>query len=470
MSQLELDHSPGANSTESGSTLPVLSEGTCTCPGETHPIPFSVHLARLASGYAACGDCRHNAATGRSTPAIHSSIRVRSPNRSLITEKGVRGIYLNELDRTRAADWGAAFASMLWDERPRTGRTTNSATPSEAANVLDGTPGVSKVTSPRRRPVVVIGFDERPSSPDMMTGVALGLRRMGCQVIDLGQTIRPCFHFSIHHLEAAGGVFVTGDGFDPAWTGFHFAGSDSVPWSQSDILAELQTRAKATVPRPTRAAGSQRSFHAAVPYQTGLWKLFHALRPLEIVCGTASRQLPRVLDALFTRLPCKLTHEALPVRARNLGDPNDPDVRRVASATLAGQHHVGIVIDDDCERCAFVTEQGTLVSAAELARLIVLMELHEYRSAKVLVDQIVYSELVERLPAVGPLCLIEQADAVKLPGALQTREARLGIAAERIWFDGDYSACDAIRTLARVMQALSLSDAPMSQLLTNVAT
>lgn len=444
--------------------LPLVDAGlTRTCPGETHPISHSVHLARLSSGYTGCQDCRWN-------DSASQSIRRQPHRRSLVSAAGIRGVYLNDLDRTQAADWGAAFASFLWDEQPRIGRQSPSPSVPElpSGSLSDASIAIPALVTPqsRRGPAVVIGFDERPSSPDIVMGVALGLRRMGCHVIDLGQVSRPCFHFAVHHLEAVGGVFVTGSGCDPAWTGFHFAGRGSMPWLQSEQLNELEQRARATIARPTRTAGVQRAFHADVPYQTRLWKLFHALRPLQIVCGNATWQLPRVLDTLFSRLPCQLIHEQLPVRRRDLNDPQDPEIRRVAANVVAGRHHLGLIVDDDGERCAFVTDNGQLVTAGELARLLVLLEMHEHRATRVVVDEALSSEVREWLTSVGTACQIESSTPSELPAAVLQHNAALGITADhRVWFGGLYPTCNAIVTLARVLQALSLSDTPMSDVI-----
>lgn len=462
----------------SGPFLPLIPPDQAldyTCPGESHPISRSVHLARLASGFAECRRCQHN---GTANPDGSASSELA--RRSLVTAEGVRGIYLNELDRTRASEWGAAFASILWDEQPRVGRIVPTPVAGSSSISVTGSSGdmaaVSEAASPlpdltvmppsRRGPVVVIGFDERPSSPDIVMGVALGLRRMGCQVIDLGQTTRPCFHFAVHHLEAVGGVFVTGSGCDPASTGFHFAGRNSVPWLQFDQLRMLEQKANQQIVRPTRTAGAQRPFHAAVPYQAGLWKLFHALRPLRIVCGSSGGQIARELDALFTRLPCRLTHEPLPVRRRNLNDPNDVDIRRLAASAVTGQQHLGIIIDDDGERCAFVTDTGQLVTIVNLTRLLVLLELHEHRSARLVADEGLCAELSGWQRAVGSAIQVESAPTAHIPAALMDHNASLGITSDhRIWFGGSYPACNAYMTLARVLQALSLSDAPMSEVL-----
>jgi len=468
--------------TASDPQLPLLPPDLAlvyTCPGETHSISHSVHLSRLASGFAACRRCPHNGDLPNGPDQAPTSEPGPRALPSLVTENGVRGVYLNELDRTRAAQWGAAFAAMLWDQQPRVGRaiTPNSAVPArsvlgnsgEMAVATDAAaplPELTVMAPSRRGPVVVIGFDERPSSPDIVMGVALGLRRMGCQVIDLGQTTRPCFHFAVHHLEAVGGIFVTGSGCDPAATGFHFAGRNSIPWLQTDLLRTLEQRATQPLVRPTRTAGAQRPFHAAIPYQTSLWKLFHALRPLQIVCGTSAGPLARELDALFTRLPCRLTHEALPVRRRNLNDPHDVDVQRLAAATVTGQQHLGVIIDDDGERCAFVTDSGELVTIPDLTRLLVLLELHEHRSTRLIADERLYPDLTGWQQVVGSAIQLEPTAAPQIPTALIDHNASLGVTADnRVWFGGTYPACNAIMTLARVLQALSLSDAPMSEVL-----
>lgn len=401
-----------------------------------------------------------------------SSLNRRQAGKIVITPEGVRGIYLNTLDRVRAANWGAAFATRLWEEQPRVCKPLNESTDSSftessrnslSRELFQTSPNIQSPS--RRGPVVVIGFDERPTSPDIVIGAAQGLRRMGCQVIDIGQTSAACFQFSVHHLEAAGGIFVTGAGFDPSWTGLNFVGSDTLSLT-SDVLEGLQRLAGATIVRPTRSTGSQRPFRADVPYQASLWKWFHALRPLQVACGTATRQLPRMLDSIFSRLPCRLIHESLPVRRRNLDDPRDPDLQRVCSLTVTQNCHLGLVIDEDGQRCVFVTEQGQPVSTVQLARLLVMLDIHEHRSTRLVIENALLPSFAQALGALEPSCHIEPTSPLQVAASMKSTDANLGFAADhRVWLTGDYTATNAILTLARVLQALSLSDTPLSELL-----
>ncbi|MEK6257651.1 MAG: hypothetical protein AABP62_03440 [Planctomycetota bacterium] len=476
--------------------LPVLA-AEYVCPGETHPISHSIHLARLSSFYSKCRECEHRHEVGHhavhpvrasGSPVNASDAQVsRTARTSLLETDGVRGIYLNELDRPRAAEWGAALASMLWDDEPRVGgagqrdRGTERQGDGVIRGELEDSSGddarhsslpvsmslrLSVPESPRhsasarRGPTVVIGFDERPASPDIVTGVALGLRRMGCQVIDLGQTTAPCFQFAVQHLDAAAGLFVTGAGCDPAWTGFDVVGRGARPWSTGHKLEELEARARAGVMRPTRAAGSQRTFQALVPYEAGLWKHFHALRPLHVVCGSATKLFPRIVDRLFARLPCRVTHVTLPVGRRDLCDEQDCDVRRVAAAVVSGGQHLGLIVDDDGQRCAFVTERGGLISPGELARILIHFERHEHHSLKVVATEGLSRELSPWLKRLGIEAATSEESAASITTALAENEARLGLLNDgRTWFGETPPACDAIVTLARLLQALSLSDA-----------
>lgn len=460
------------------------------CPGELHPISHSIHVARLASHYSKCRDCSHRVmadpASSRST--IPETPTTDRPARtSLIATDGVRGIYLNEIDRRRAIEWGAALASMLWDEAPRVGTSSrdqepgSSATPQSEFLTVDqksadqatmlamdsaNQASARAVKFARRGPTVVIGFDERSSSPDIVTGVALGLRRMGCQVIDLGQTTIPCFQFAVRHLEASAGMCITGAGCDPAWTGFDIVGRDGQPWSRGPRLSELESRVRAGVMRPTRTAGSQRTFQALVPYEAGLLKHFHALRPLHVGCGSSTKLGPRIIDRLFSRLPCQVTHVALPVRQRDLSDERDADVQRIASAVTATGCHLGMIIDDDGQRCAFVTERGRLVTLGEVARVLIELERKEHHHTRIVSAASLAGELTEWGRPLGLEVVSGGTTAEAVSIAVSADKARIGLMDDgRIWFGESHPECDALITLARLLQALSLSDASFEEVL-----
>ncbi|HVW02765.1 MAG TPA: hypothetical protein VHB77_20575, partial [Planctomycetaceae bacterium] len=321
-----------------------------TCPGEDRPISRAVHLSRLASFYPACRECAHRADTGQLPADICERIQSterRIERASLFGPLGVRGVYLNELGRKKAGEIAAAMASLLWQDVPAPAASDDEA--------------VRWATASRRGPTVLVGRDDRPSSPDIATGVARSLCRMGCHVVDVGQCSRPTFLFAIEHLHATAGAFVSGSGHDPSWTGLDLVGAAGVPWNRDDRLAEVEHRLQTGFPRPARNAGGQRVFHPLALYEAGFWQHFHALRPLKVVFGCASRPVRETVRRIFERLACRLITLAVPVRARRLNDPADADALRFQKLVLESQAHLGILIEDDGQSCALFDERGQLL-------------------------------------------------------------------------------------------------------------
>jgi len=442
------------------------------CPGEEYDITRAVHLARMAVSYSKCRHCPHapgatvtlDAATGE-----HELPTAREG--SLFTSEGVRGRYLNDLTRATAAQIAGAMASCLWDDfaAPKAAGTLR--VPSAADETPDAARGADhqKTSAPEPSdsllptegfrllslgcpgPLVVLAHDERPSSPDIVTGVGQSLRRMGCQVADIGLATRPCLMFAIDHLRAAGGVHVTGAGCDPGWTGLDFVSRGIVPCSSPGELDKISRRYRDGYSRPSRRPGSQRLFHAAVPYEAGLWKYFHALRPLKIALACPSRELRELFARAFRKVACRLLPVETPTRRRAVLDASNPDLARTAQHVRDATAHLGMLVDDDGERCIFLDEMGRVVAPAHVAAVLVSVADDPARIAPREVPDFQCGGAGQ--PTREDIMLRMQRDGVRF--------ACDGMG--RYWFAEAYPACDALLTLVHLLQALSRSDTPFSE-------
>lgn len=444
---------------------PLHDSRSYVCPGEPGAVSRSIHLARLAASYGRCQECPHRQETGvlgarreKSSEKIeHGSCQ---STRLLQTAHGFRGIYLNQLDRHAAITWAAALAAVLWEE---TSVATLRRTVTETS--LEESLEEPLPEPPQRRlgPTIVIGYDERPSSPDILTGVALGLERMSCQVIDIGLRTEPCLSFAVHHLSADAGIYVTGAGSEPAWTGFDVRRKHGLP-ADSQFLQRWTAASRAPISRPSRSASTLRAFPAAVPYETNLWKHFHALRPLQVVCGTPSPMLIARLERLFARLPGRLIPVALPIRRRKLDDPHDADTFRVAETVREHSAHFGMVIDDDGAACSFIDERGQPTPQIAINTLALDHILRDNPGGLVVISRELEKRLAPKIAARGgKVQLVAEAERA---ACLMASAGLLAAGSDhRLWFGGDAPACDAIVTLAVIMQALSRSDADCSRVI-----
>ena len=450
--------------------LPTL-EPQYVCPGETHAISRAVHLSRLAAFYPKCRECPHRQEIGQLPQPQFDTDESSFPpesERSLFTLEGVRGVYLNELTRHKAGELSAAFASLLWESLPLAGRS----------DLRDAN---SKRPIRRSGPVVVVGFDERPSSPDIVTGVAAALRRMSCQVVDIGQTSMPCFRFAVAHMQAAGGILISGHGCEPSWTGLDFVVKHGRPVSVSGrrvehrddavaphaiCLEQIDDRCEQGAARPLRQGGSQRVFQASVPYLAGLLKRFHALRPLRIAIGCPVRFVRRTLDELFEKLPVTLNWIEIPQRRRNVLNEDDSDVRRVRDAVVAQATDFGLLIDDDGANVAIVDELGRLLAPGDLLCLLAEVLSSEQPDGAIVIDNAARDLLQPRIAAENVRCWLGGWTQSDLWQAMRHEAAICGGGATgRVWLHDAVPTCDAILTLSALLQALSRDDAPLSQVI-----
>jgi phosphomannomutase len=445
------------------------------CPGEEYDIARLVHLARLVSGFARCAECGHRDDTAHGPESVNAldldAPSISQPPRSLFAAEGVRGISLNELTRREAAAITGAFASCLWEAwTPEEGSAIESPViPHEPLDGEDGADeGIHVVASGRPGPIVVLARDERPASPDLAVGAATALRRMGCQVIDIGPVTRPCFWFAVEHLHAAGGVHVTGSGCDPAWAGLDFVRYGVEPCSAGGTLDAIANRYLEGYSRPTRRPGSQRSFASNVPYEAGLWKHFHALRPLRIALGCASGLLDDLLARILRRQACRVLDVKMPIRARDFDDPRDPDCLRVAAAVRGERAHLGIVIDDDAQRCALFDDRGHRVTPLELLRLFADRERAHNPGRDVAIDSKSLADghsAWNAGRAASGLSLVDAGSSAEQMARTLRRPGTLcGVADHRYWFGDSSPPSDAVLTLVKLWHLLSTSDAPFSEL------
>lgn len=256
---------------------------TYLCPGEAHPISRAVHLSRLAAFYPPCRHCPRAGDVGaipRPQPTVATAAPVVPAPAACLARDGVRGVYLNELTRERAAKIAERIAVAVWDGIVRRGGGEDDDAPPYASPVA---------------PTIVVGRDARPSSPDLAAGVVPALRRMGCPVVDVGCVSRPAIDFAVHHLRTAAGVYVTGAGLPPAVTGLDVVGADGVPWSAAGSLKRIADSLTLPAARPTRLGGALHTFDVTGPHRTDFARRLTGLRRARVgvaaECPIQQRQL-----------------------------------------------------------------------------------------------------------------------------------------------------------------------------------
>jgi phosphomannomutase/phosphoglucomutase len=249
---------------------------------------------------------------------------------------------------------------------------------------------------------VLVGRDNRTSSPELAAGVMAGIRAAGLAVIDLGQVTTPVFYFARVHYGISPGVMVTASHNPGQENGFKLALGPGTLVGQeiADLGARVRELAAQGLPGGPPGAGAAAGPLPPVEQRDPLPAYFDDMvrrvvlpplpRPLHVVVdcgnGTASPITPEV----YRRLGCRVTelycvsdptfphHHPDPVRPENLRDLI-AEVRRLGA-------DVGIGIDGDGDRLGAVADDGRILWGDELMMLFWRELLPRYPGSPVLVE------------------------------------------------------------------------------------
>ena len=429
-------------------SAPVI---TLRCPGEAYDIPLAVHRARLAAGYAKCRHCPHHpAAAGQSLSGSAAEAAGVDPGESpgapavaaLFEPEGIRGVYLNQLDRPLAGELAAAFAQELARDLPEIVRDDGAGLEVSAESLPEWGEGVRVLQAGVPGPTIVLAQDERPSSSDLARGVCLALRRMGFQVVDLGIATRGELGWAIGHLQGVGGVLVTGAGKGPEWTGLDLAGAGGAAWSLPGRLADVLRTWQTGVVRGARRSGGLRSSRLRGEYLAQYQPWCHALRPLRIAWSCAARLPTRLVRQLLQATACQLLEVETAVRGRPREGLAERDLQPLVDCIQRERAHLGLWVDELAQQVWLVDERGGLVSSDRHARWLQESEPGTGRP----------SAAVPRLPS--------REAAGRALG--QTQVAQVEGPAGFHGFSTPWAGCDAVGTIVRTLRALSQSDRTVS--------
>ena len=438
------------------------------CPGETYDINRSVHLARIATGYPPCRTCRHRC---DSTPLSSSApVQTEPPvqERSLFTPLGVRGVYLNELHRKSTGQLAGAFARLLWERNPP---SIKPQLPSAlAASKHPLTEAASRESrslessTEKHSPLVLVGHDARPHSPDLLTGVVQVLRRMSCRVLDAGCVPRPWFERLIATHQTTAALYLGAAGTPPAWSGMNFYLDRALPCTDDFLLTELQAAAAEPLQRPSRGSSGYQTIYSTPEYDDRLRHLFHALRPLKIVVGTPDRLGGEILKRLLSSTACELTLINLPRRETDWNSPEDQDVRQLARHVRERSAHLGCLLSEDLRQIVVLDEQGNSLPYSGLALMAVQETLREFPAASIVVSDSAPPRLLSQLQRLGLQTITAGSSFTATVRAMLDSQAPLGIHADQIWFQEGGLAADGLMLFGSVLQAMSHSDLDLSLL------
>ncbi len=314
---------------------------------------------------------------------------------------------------------------------------------------------------------VVIGHDNRATSPLLTESLIMGLQKSGANVTFIGEVPTPVFYFSNHKYTFPAGIMVTASHNPPEYNGFKLV------VNRKSIFGPQIQEVRKIMEEGAFPEGdglfSQREVLSE--YLASLQNALRLHRKVKVVvdCGngtagpTAVAALTRI-GAEVIPLYCESDHTF----PHHLPDPVVPEnMADLISAVRESRAELGIGIDGDGDRIGLCDNQGNLIWGDKILALLAEEVLAENPGAWVIFDvkcSLVLEEEIKRLGGkplmwkTGHSLIEDKMHQVKAPVA--------GELSGHLYFqDHWYGFDDAIYSAGRVLQYLSRKKETLSELI-----
>jgi phosphomannomutase/phosphoglucomutase len=314
---------------------------------------------------------------------------------------------------------------------------------------------------------VVVGRDNRHTSPALAHALIDGLKSSGCDVLELGLVSTPFVYWWAVKEGNAGAVMVTGSHLPPDQNGFKLSvGSRNL---YGDDLQTLRSNIEQGWLR-TGDGVSTYQLDAFTPYVADIVPRLRMPRALRVVVdagnGTAGLFAPRLFNAW--------SHHVTTLFCEPDGSyPNhQPDPQVPANMAALGEKvretgaDIGIAFDGDADRMGAVDEHGNPIAADRLLALLARDMLTRHPGATVVGDVLCSQVLFDEVARAGGIPIMWASGHSLVKAKMVETGALLGgEMSGHIFMGEDYHGFDdAYLAAGRLLHMLAESGVTMSQL------
>jgi phosphomannomutase / phosphoglucomutase len=380
-------------------------------------------------------------------PRVHSQSAVRhayskySANPVIFREYDIRGVVDRDFDTAFARVLGRAYVTYL----------------SQRLGVIE--------------PTIVIGYDARESSVELVNALASGLCSAGAHVLRLGLVTTPMTYFATFVLpDVQGALMVTGSHNPREYNGFKICvGRSTMSGDEIQVL-----RAFVEAGEFISGSGTERRLDICERYIERYRQEFASLAPIPVVldCGNgAAGQIARRLYEASGLRPTILFEEPDGRFPNHHPDPTlESNLQDLAREVVAGGARVGIGLDGDADRIGVVDDRGRMLYGDELIALYSRFVLKERPGRKIVGDVKCSDRLFEYIARHGGVPVMWKSGHSLVKDKIHTENAPFGgeLAGHVFFCDRNYGYDDALYAGLRLIEVLSITGQTISELLADL--
>ncbi len=317
---------------------------------------------------------------------------------------------------------------------------------------------------------VVLSRDCRLSSPRLHKALRDAMLSTGLNVVDIGICPTPVFYFSLYHLEKDGGIQITGSHNPPDQNGFKVCvGKGTIFGAEIQKLRELCERG-----RFAEGQGNFDDCEMIPAYQKYIAENIKIERPLRVIADAGNGTAGPVAPALMRTLGCEVEEMYCEMDGsfpNHHPDPTMPkEIEEIVARMKGGGYDCGIAYDGDADRIGIIDDKGNILWGDQLL-ILFAREILERKPGSVVISEVKSSKtLYDDIARHGGKPIMWKTGHSLIKEKM--RETKAEVAGEmsgHIFFaDRYFGFDDAIYASCRLLEILSRSQKPLSEMLSDV--
>ena len=293
----------------------------------------------------------------------------------------------------------------------------------------------------KKNPYIVVGRDNRLSSPILSKSLKKGILNQGGNVIDIGLSTTPMFYFAVWKYNYDGGIISTASHNPPEYNGFKITKEKAISIGKENGLEKIKKLAlkevgKIKLKKDNGKKGRIKKLNVLKEYldfnfsQIDIGKI----KNLKIGIDTANAVSGILIKELKKYLPCKIYHLFSKLDGRfpnHLPNPlEEKNIKELKKIVKQKKLDLGIAFDGDGDRIIFVDEKGSVIPADLILALISEILLRQKRGQKILYN-VCSSNIIKDV--------VKENGGVPMMGKIGHTFIKRRMRKEDVFFAGEFS-------------------------------
>ncbi len=317
---------------------------------------------------------------------------------------------------------------------------------------------------------ICVARDMRSHSNKLAKSLIKGINAYGANVIDIGMIDTPQMYFAINHLGTCGGIQVTASHNPAKYNGFKISAKKALPVGGDTGLKDIEHIALALIHTKGKEDGSFERIDLTEEYKKHVHKFLDKdIKPLKVAIDASNGMAGKVVPALFDDLSIEIielnfTHDGTFKHEPNPLDENN--LKELKDTVVNENCDFGVCFDGDADRLQMIDEKGQTIPCDILTAVMVphfLKEspnstvVYDLRSSKVVAETILEHSGTPRRERVGHAFMKK---------ALRDSHAVFGgELSGHFYYRDNYNADSGMITMAYMLNIISRSDKPVSEMI-----